>query len=195
MCDKSVICFIQHWNGARSPGRLLHFWPQVSEMFFLAAQSFQTGRYSYYSMISKMSLNNLSAMEHKPQLQTDHLSKWQSYPAPQYCEVLSILPIRIRLILSAWLAEGQRIQSCVQSSSFLESSTYLWPLWCFPDRKAVPSFTALYCCWFVAKAIEVSRVNVGAILQLINTSHFPVLDAFLTSSRAGTPMARHPPGK
>lgn len=46
MLDKSGICFILHLNGGRSPGGLLFFWPQVSEMFFLAGQSFQMERYS-----------------------------------------------------------------------------------------------------------------------------------------------------
>lgn len=90
---------------------------------------------------------------------------------------------------------GQCTQNCALSGSSLGSSSYLWPLWCFPDWEAVPSFTALYCCWFVAKAVEVSCVNIGAILQLINTSHFPMLDTFFTSGRAGTPKASHPPGK
>lgn len=89
------------------------------------------------------------------------------------------------------------LRICTCHCSFLDPFATvcwtLWPLWCFPDWEAVPSFTALYCCWFVAKAVEVSCVNIGAILQLINTSHFPMLDTFFTSGRAGTPKASHPP--
>jgi len=69
------ICFILHVNEARSPGGLLHFWPQVSQIFFLAAQSFQMQGYSYHSVISKTCLNNFSGIEYKPQLQTDYLNQ------------------------------------------------------------------------------------------------------------------------
>lgn len=101
----------------------------------------------------------------------------------------------VRMLTMRTMDWCQCIQSSEQSGSFLECSSYLWPLWCLPDGQAVPSLTALHRGWFAAQAVEIPGVDVGAVLQLINTGDLPVLHTLLTSGRAGTPVASHPPGK
>lgn len=71
--------------------------------------------------------------------------------------------------------------------------TYLGPLWGLPHWEAEAPLAALRDRGLPPLTEQVSGVEEGAILQVVNTRYLPLLETFTTRDGAGPPIPCHPP--